>query len=141
MKFCKRCKSNKSKDLFTKDSRAIDGLSTYCKVCHNEKNRQLYKKQGDFAKLKFSLCKQEYRQTPKGKYVTYIHDVKHKFNKTMSAIEFDTFLQHLLLKQRGCCAVCGIDFSELSIQYCVDHDHNTGKIRDLLCSKCNIKRG
>ena len=141
MKFCKRCKLDKTEDLFTKDNRAKDGLSTYCKVCHNEKNRYLYNKQGDFARLKYSLSKQEYRQTPKGKYITYIHDIKRKYNNTLSATEFDIFLQDLLLKQQGCCVICGMDFSELSIQYCVDHDHNTGEIRDLLCNNCNIQRG
>jgi hypothetical protein len=34
------------------------------------------------------------------------------------------------------CKVCGS-----TRRLCIDHDHNTGKIRGVLCSKCNIGLG
>lgn len=40
----------------------------------------------------------------------------------------------LVLKQEGKCAVCNDDFEDND---CVDHDHNTGKVRGLLCPSCN----
>ena len=141
MKCCKRCNTIKDKNDFTKDRRAVDGLSTYCKACHNAKNRILYSKQGDYAKKKYATSKRKRYQTPKGRYAAYINDVKVKFNKRITNLEFDSLLQQMLLEQQGCCAVCGIDFSELPIQYCIDHSHDTGFIRDLLCNPCNIRRG
>jgi hypothetical protein len=39
--------------------------------------------------------------------------------------------------QEGKCAICGIHQSELKLPLGVDHDHITGKIRGLLCRKCN----
>lgn len=75
-KRCKKCQESKGKELFTKDSRARDGLSTYCKACHNLANRELYARQGNYAKQKYSASKRLYYQIPRGKYVAYINDVK-----------------------------------------------------------------
>ena len=44
--------------------------------------------------------------------------------------------QRLFEKQAGLCAIC----QELPAK-CVDHDHETGQIRGLLCSKCNLDLG
>lgn len=49
----------------------------------------------------------------------------------------------LLRKQRGVCAICRTPERELHKHTTrvralpVDHDHRTGKVRGLLCSKCN----
>jgi len=45
---------------------------------------------------------------------------------------------NLLTKQNGVCAVCGQkDLSSRNVHLSVDHDHNTHKIRGLLCNNCN----
>ena len=41
----------------------------------------------------------------------------------------------LLASQGGFCAICGGPPDRLF--YCIDHSHKTGKIRGLLCHKCN----
>lgn len=43
----------------------------------------------------------------------------------------------LVLKQENRCAICGIHQSELAKSFDVDHNHKTGKVRGLLCNKCN----
>lgn len=44
----------------------------------------------------------------------------------------------LLEVQNNRCAICGIPGSEnYSKKLCVDHDHKTGKVRGLLCQRCN----
>lgn len=43
--------------------------------------------------------------------------------------------------QQGKCAICGQHQSELTKALFVDHNHETGKIRGLLCSKCNAGIG
>lgn len=43
--------------------------------------------------------------------------------------------------QNGCCAICGRHQSIISRTLCVDHDHNTDKVRKLLCFKCNTDLG
>lgn len=43
----------------------------------------------------------------------------------------------MLDQQKGCCVVCGQHESTFKQRLCVDHDHNTGKVRGLLCKQCN----
>jgi|APFre7841882654_1041346.scaffolds.fasta_scaffold89221_2 hypothetical protein len=40
-------------------------------------------------------------------------------------------------KQEGKCAICQRHQNELKKTLCVDHDHKTGKVRELLCMNCN----
>jgi Autographiviridae endonuclease VII len=45
--------------------------------------------------------------------------------------------QVMLDKQNGCCAICGAPQENLSHPLEIDQDHATGKIRGLICRKCN----
>ena len=45
--------------------------------------------------------------------------------------------EYLLAQQGGFCAICGIEHTETPKRLAVDHNHNTGKVRGLLCSNCN----
>jgi len=61
--------------------------------------------------------------------------LKRKYNLTLEQYG------ELYMKQSGVCAVC---FSPETMKYlgkvrqlCVDHNHDTGKVRGLLCSNCN----
>lgn len=47
----------------------------------------------------------------------------------------------LFTKQSGKCAICGKHQSDLNHTLCVDHCHETGKIRGLLCHDCNVGIG
>jgi hypothetical protein len=51
----------------------------------------------------------------------------------------------MLEKQGGLCAVCKRAETKVLLGrvtgLCVDHDHNTGVVRGLLCSRCNIAVG
>lgn len=44
--------------------------------------------------------------------------------------------QALVAKQSSCCAICG-SYSEDPFKLHIDHCHESGKVRGLLCSKCN----
>ncbi|MDG4820339.1 endonuclease domain-containing protein [Asanoa sp. WMMD1127] len=44
----------------------------------------------------------------------------------------------LLGEQQGCCAICNRRFDD---DYHVDHDHDDGRVRGLLCTRCNTGLG
>jgi hypothetical protein len=60
------------------------------------------------------------------------HDRRLKLKRKygMSLEEFD----RILAEQGGACAICGQTSNET---LCVDHCHQTGKVRGLLCRRCN----
>jgi len=49
--------------------------------------------------------------------------------------------ENLKLKQNNSCAICGTHESNITLGLAIDHDHVTGKIRSLLCVKCNTGLG
>ena len=44
-------------------------------------------------------------------------------------------------RQKGCCAICGKHQQDIKGKFHVDHKHDTGKVRGLLCVNCNILIG
>lgn len=123
-KKCNRCEAVKSSADFYKDAACSDGLSTLCKVCRNgsmtnwrNNNRDRYNKNmRDFRANNPEWAKDtDLRRT----HGISLEDYKRMFTD-----------------QKGVCAKCGKP--QLGIRpLCVDHDHATGKVRQLLCYKCN----
>ena len=44
-------------------------------------------------------------------------------------------------EQKGCCSICGDHQSSMLKSLSVDHCHETGRIRGLLCKNCNTSLG
>lgn len=92
-----------------------------------KRNSEYYKKN----KLKVTLKKTE----------TYINNtVSEKHLKERYQLTIEDY-NKLFQEQQGCCAICGKHQSELKHRLNVDHNHKTGKIRGLLCPKCNTALG
>lgn len=67
------------------------------------------------------------------------HQQRHR-KKNYGITEID-YLQ-LLANQTGQCAICQIDLKMLeSKKVHIDHDHETGKVRGILCNHCNVMIG
>ncbi|MBX9682128.1 MAG: endonuclease VII domain-containing protein [Gemmataceae bacterium] len=64
--------------------------------------------------------------------------------KAKYGITKDQYLE-MHASQDGKCAICGRSEQQFwrgeRLQLCVDHCHKTGKIRGLLCKRCNIGLG
>ena len=120
-KRCSKCGEVKPVSEFGKNRSAKEGLQSWCKVCHNEARKQL-------------------RQTEAGQAATRKANRKSDWKRQGIQLTHEEY--DLLLQAQGHrCACCGIHQSELKKVLHVDHDHETGKVRGLLCSNCNTGIG
>lgn len=118
---CSRCNKLKKKESY---SRFENGeLKTVCKWCERE-IRKLNKKPKE---KRIPMTKEEARVNSKK------HMLKRRYG--ISIEQYDEMNK----RQGGCCAVCKNPPSSRSLH--VDHDHETGKVRELLCSNCNAVLG
>jgi len=121
-KVCKKCKKKKSLSAFRKANWGKNGYDSQCKVC-----RKLYAKQ--WRKRNPEEAKKKNRKQ------------KLKINFGMTVDDYDKIFEI----QKGVCAICGqpeISKNQYGLRrLSVDHNHVTGKVRGLLCSRCNIGIG
>lgn len=79
----------------------------------------------------------EYRSKPDKKEAHWKRETNRKFGPNTTNIYYE-----LLEKQNNTCAICfTLDPKTKNKKWCVDHDHNAGNIRGLLCSNCNLGLG
>jgi hypothetical protein len=122
-KICTKCKEEKLRCEF------LEGKGP-CKICCDALSRERHYKNRD-------------ANNAHRRYWHSIHKEKHqdnmlKRNYGISLIEYNLLLE----KQNNVCAICGKKETEKHTNgnvknLSVDHDHYTGQIRGLLCSKCN----
>ncbi len=76
------------------------------------------------------LCHKNFYHTPKGKRARRGYPFKSKYGITPD----EHHLMYIL--QNGKCAICKqhVDYDKTH----TDHNHKTGKVRDLLCRRCNV---
>lgn len=112
---CIKCGLKKPIGEFRKDFRIKRGYSRTCKKCWATYNREHYLRVG---------------KSGSGKYQTFRASITH-----------EEYLD-ILDAQDGVCAICGKkEISTRKGRLCIDHDHQSGKIRGLLCMKCNAGLG
>lgn len=114
-------------------------LKEYWSVPGNrEKQRESCKKYRDRIKstpeglAMWAKQKRDYAATDRGKRQNRNRLLRYFYGITLEDYE------RMSAEQDHACAICG---SEASLEQCsvlhVDHDHVTGAVRELLCSKCN----
>lgn len=93
-----------------------------------EKDKLAKKKYYEKTKDKFREREKKWRQENPDK--SYDTALKYKYGITLE------FVNKLKVKQNNKCKLC-----EKETKLLVDHCHTTGKIRGLLCNKCNVALG
>jgi hypothetical protein len=110
VKACSKCKETKPLDEFHKQPSGKNGRHSYCKPCANEKQRE--------SRVRNYSSEQKRRW-----------QMKTRYGLTPDAYEAK------LAAQNGVCEIC----KRAMKRPCVDHDHDTGAMRGILCHRCNLR--
>lgn len=131
MRTCRLCEQEKPLEDFPKGRHQ-------CRPCFNAKQRGRYQAliQTEEGRAKVDEWRRNYSdRVGKDTRLAYWreHNLKHKYGMT-----HDDFLD-MLADQDGKCAICGSEDSKRKgdKHLHVDHNHQTGKVRGLLCNSCN----
>lgn len=134
-KICAKCKEEKALQEFNKSNQTSDGLSRHCKFCiktyfkeyYKKNKRKIDKKNLNWAKEnKDKMSEFGKRHFKKNFNKIKSKRIKYRYNITIE--EYSKMLE----EQDYQCKIC----KEIKA-LCIDHDHKTGKVRGLLCGKCN----
>jgi hypothetical protein len=106
-KYCSKCKEIKRLEEFPPCKTGAGDVFNYCRPCFTEYKRHEYDRRPD---IKFLSRLRNYGLTPE---------------------RYDLMYQ----EQGGRCAICGTLGQSRGLA--IDHDHDTGVVRGLLCSRCN----
>ena len=114
-KTCKKCKIEKPLTAFAARAASKDGLRYTCKQCDSEYHKQRYAHNVNGHRDKVMKRTRE-------------RDIYKQFKLTVE--EYDKYMEE------GKCAIC-----EATDRLVLDHCHNSGKIRGVLCHNCNVGIG
>lgn len=141
-KECRRCRKQKEMSHFSRSptTKNCDGLRSWCKECEtrdttirNGKHRKLradyskrYRTENPSTTKKYG---EEWRKNHRGYKRSYLLS---RYGLTEEAFNL------MLLSQGGVCAACGSDkWGGVWNKPNIDHCHKTGKVRGVLCGRCN----
>ncbi len=121
-KECCDCRVVKELCDFTPVARLVSpgasSVASACRACRTERNRELRAADPGRAALRAKH-----------------RAIQHTYGLTMEQ------WNALFEAQKGCCAICRKHSSEIKRGLAVDHNHETGVVRALLCQPCNIAIG
>lgn len=133
MKTCSKCGQEKNINEFGLDKRKPDGRKYQCKLCHNAENlarRTAHPERHRTVNL-------AYARSDRGKALQRANSLRRKFWPNLTNDQAVAEYERLLVEQKHCCALCGKHQSAMKTNFHVDHCHDTGIVRGLLCDFCN----
>lgn len=130
-KKCAMCKLLHPVSEFSPDVRMKSGLNSYCHDCRRLNARRRRASDPEHARA-ISRAASKRRRTPERSRASQL-----KFRYGLSVEDYTALLE----SQNSCCAVCSTPQPGGMGSWHVDHCHDTGRIRGLLCSTCNVGIG
>lgn len=137
MKVCTKCGLEKNESEFNKNKRKTKiSLSCWCKQCRREyrkNNLDKIKERNRLYRIENKERDHSYGKEYRKNNPDKLRDKHLRRNYGITLQQYNEMFE----KQEGKCAICGTHQSEFKKPLYVDHCHETGKIRGLLCDKCN----
>lgn len=133
-KICTICGFEKSLGEFWKNPECKFGVNSQCKVCCEKRRKIRLENRTEVERLATNRYQREWAKST-GKRRGYY--LKSEYGIT------EEDLAVMLQKQGGKCAVCKTEdpFQAHKQGWKIDHDHETGIIRGVVCHTCNIVIG
>lgn len=128
---CYKCKLEKSTDKFYCDKRKKTGFHSWCKPCERERDSQPHlvaKRTENCRRYRAKLGPEKCREMNRIKWRQWRYKISPEAYERM------------FREQNGSCAICQYQYTDGRVLQ-IDHDHNTGTVRGLLCKKCNTYIG
>lgn len=125
MKVCAKCGVEKPLEEFNKRTQSKDGKHYYCKACANTYTKRWYAAN----KQRHVELNAVWARANREKMA--IKSARQRGTPIVGLRPGD--YARMMEAQQGRCAICGTTAEVL----CIDHCHNTGVVRGLLCHKCN----
>lgn len=139
-KLCSSCKTDKALSEFPKNTATKDGMHSWCRSCSKvkkqESNQRVKERDPEAWKQRWRTYKKSYKDKHPERLRAYDRQKNLKDKFGMSVEEYDIMAE----LQSAQCAICGLP-CPTGKRLAVDHDHETGKIRALLCAPCNLALG
>ena len=111
-----------------------------CMTCGEEKlTTEFYIRNKKYGR-RHSACKECEKERVKFRHKENPERTKNNDLKRLYGITLDEHTK-MFEEQNGVCAICKGDGDGKWKKLCVDHDHETGKVRQLLCRNCNMVLG
>lgn len=135
-KRCRICKQEKLDSEFYPNSHTKDGLRAECKECKRLEYQQNKEQRSKKAKENYWKNPQIARERANKYRKAFPNKVKSTKLMQEFGLSYEEYVSKLEA-QNYSCAICDKHESNFTFKLAVDHDHESGKIRGLLCSNCN----
>lgn len=143
---CSKCQQALPPEAFTRDARNSTGLQSQCRACRKPA-ADAWREQHPHASRDWKRANRDHVRDYKRQYHK---DNPEKQRHSRLRRQFDLTPEQydaMLSSQNGGCAICGGQERRAdprtgqAYALAVDHDHETGRVRGLLCSNCNRALG